>query len=552
MATGSTNHNYPSSIDTFATYQDDVDSITAISVNDCHTSILAVENELGTNPKGSASTLKARLAVSINDDGTLKDSVQGATGVGIQGATGIGVQGNTGLSIQGETGVGVQGNTGLSIQGATGVGIQGDTGLGGAQGNTGLSIQGETGVAGQHALNSTVYHVSSATTGVFFKADTNSLPIGATFLFENGTGVGIGTTTPASKLDIYGTNSTLRFTRDTGDRYGQIFYDGGSFIIRQPYNDALDIQNYLGTSLLYVAATGKVGIGTSNPLDVLQLQGNVAIGSTDNVSPGILKFLSTSGGQSASIRNPQATSRAMQFNTTAFAMMIDSSGNVGIGTTTPQDLLHVQGNTRTTTLIVSKASGEGIKVDTITPTFGWRDLTGLVTIRGIGSTDPSFNVFRNNIRQQQFSVNDECFLEFHMPHDYAPGTDIYIHPHWSHNSAVVTGGSVTWTCESTYSKGHNQAAFPASVLIDCTQNASTTQYQHMVSESQASTAGGGAALLNTTNLEVDGVILVRVYLKTNAITVSGGGVPEPFLHFVDIHYQSSNISTKAKAPNFYT
>lgn len=63
---------YPNSIDSFQTYVDDVDNIVAATVNDLHTSTLAIENALGTNPHGTAADLKTRLAVSINNDGTLK------------------------------------------------------------------------------------------------------------------------------------------------------------------------------------------------------------------------------------------------------------------------------------------------------------------------------------------------------------------------------------------------------------------------------------------------------------------------------------------------
>ena len=103
-----------------------------------------------------------------------------------------------------------------------------------------------------------------------------------------------------------------------------------------------------------------------------------------------------------------------------------------------------------------------------------------------------------------------------------------------------------------YSKGHNQAAFGEPVLITVAQNASTTQYQHMIAETAASTSGGSAVQLDTDVLEPDGVIQCRLYLDSNDMTVSGGAVPDPFAHFVDIHYQSTNIGTKQRAPDFWT
>lgn len=208
-----------------------------------------------------------------------------------------------------------------------------------------------------------------------------------------------------------------------------------------------------------------------------------------------------------------------------------------------------------------KTSGKGFKVDTSSPTFPWHDLLGAISIRGVGATDPSYNVYRGGIRGYHFDVNEEVFIEFHIPHDYLPGSDLHIHFHHSLNgkttagvsAGTVTGGTVTWGAEVTYAKGHNQDAFIAPVT---TTVASTTQsstlYQHYITEVQLSAASPSAAQLDSDNIEVDGLVLVRAYLSANDITVSSGSVPAPFLHFVDIHYQSTGIGTKAKAPGFYT
>lgn len=203
-------------------------------------------------------------------------------------------------------------------------------------------------------------------------------------------------------------------------------------------------------------------------------------------------------------------------------------------------------------IVVSKASGAGIKVDPAAPTYGWADLLGDIVIRDTTNpANPGFNVYQGGLRQYQFTVSDECFINFHIPHDYAPGTDIYIHPHWSHNSTLVTGGTVTWGFEVSYAKGHQQAAFVTPVTTTIQQDANIAQYYHHIPEVQLSAASPSASQIDTDNIETDGLILVRCYLSANALTVSSGGVPEPFLHYVDIHYQTTNIGTKNKAPGFY-
>lgn len=201
-------------------------------------------------------------------------------------------------------------------------------------------------------------------------------------------------------------------------------------------------------------------------------------------------------------------------------------------------------------IVLSKTSGKGIKIDNATPTFGWRDLRAEIRTRGVGGNDPTDATYRGNIKAYAFSVNDEAWVEYHIPHDYVAGTDIHLHYHWSHNSAIVTGGSITLGANVIYAKGHDQAAFSAEITTIFSPNASLTQYQHMISEIQLSAASPSASQIDTDDLEPDGLILARIYLSANNIT-SGGAVPDPFIHEVDIHYQSTSISTKNKEPDFY-
>ena len=155
MSQGTTVKQFPSAIDQFAVWENNIDTIAARVPNDIQDQVIAIENALGTNPQGSVSSLKVRLAVSLNDNGTLKGSAVGSTGIqGIQGTTGIqGIQGYTGpQGLQGQTGIqGIQGNTGIQgLQGQTGIqGVQGNTGIQGLQGDTGIQgLQGQTGIQG--------------------------------------------------------------------------------------------------------------------------------------------------------------------------------------------------------------------------------------------------------------------------------------------------------------------------------------------------------------------------------------------------------------------
>lgn len=197
--------------------------------------------------------------------------------------------------------------------------------------------------------------------------------------------------------------------------------------------------------------------------------------------------------------------------------------------------------------VYPKTSGIGLKLDNASPDWGWHDLLGVVRLGGTAN-DPVYAAYQGNILQPQFDVGDEVYIEFHMPHDYAPGTDVFIHAHWSHNSALVTTGGVQANFEVSYAKGHNQAAFATPVIVSVSENASPIRYQHMVTEGQLSAALGAGGVIPTENLEVDGLFLCRVELTGN--TMDGGA--KPFMHAVDIHYQSTGLPTKQKSPDFWT
>ena len=226
-------------------------------------------------------------------------------------------------------------------------------------------------------------------------------------------------------------------------------------------------------------------------------------------------------------------------------ILLAPDGTIRVGTSSSYVRIGLDG------LVMPKASSDGIKIDPISPAFGWRDILGPIRTRGVGATDPNDATYQSGVKQYQFAVNDEAWIEYHIPHDYAAGTDIHLHYHWSHNSAIVTGGSVTFGYKITYSKGHNQAAFPSPVTGTFVANASTTQYQHIVSETQISADSPSGSQIDTDNIEPDGLVLCRIYLSANNIT-SSGAVPDPFIHEVDIHYQSTGIPTKNKVPGFYT
>ncbi len=206
-----------------------------------------------------------------------------------------------------------------------------------------------------------------------------------------------------------------------------------------------------------------------------------------------------------------------------------------------------------TNIVMAKASGVGLKVDLTTPTYGFADLLGDQFAKNTGASKPTLATYNGAVKAWQFGAGDEGYLTYHIPHDYVAGTTIFLHIHWSHIGTLVTGGTVTFKATSIYAKGHNQAAFTSSPATGTfLGTASTTQYQHILTEETYSDSSPTGLEIDTDLLEPDGVIELTLEMDSNDITVSGGGVPDPFIHYVDVHYQTTSmIGTKAKAPDFY-
>ena len=198
---------------------------------------------------------------------------------------------------------------------------------------------------------------------------------------------------------------------------------------------------------------------------------------------------------------------------------------------------------------LGQAPGVGLLV---TGTYGWRDLEGALIPKAIGAGSPSLTTFLGNRRWFAYSAGDDMDCVFHIPHDYLPGSDLHLHIHWSHNGTNISGSSVI-NYYIGYAKGHSQAVFPADITVTQTlaglNLTNTPQYTHRIDEIQITNTGGDATHIDNALIEVDG--LLHINFDWTTIPTITGGAGKPFGFYLDLHYQSTGVATKNKAPDFW-
>lgn len=231
--------------------------------------------------------------------------------------------------------------------------------------------------------------------GAYIDNPSNSGTITSKYALVTGASagnVGIGSTSPGTRLDVVGAAGN---------------------------NDIANFASASGTSALYIKKSGFVGIGTTNPAYQLEVRGSatqsVTVNSTGSGNSANVHFKSLSTGGTAHDwqlgTNASDGKNAFElYDITANASRIyvaSASGNVGIGTTSPNALLDVNGaarlrvaasGTRTLNFGVGTTDYAGLKYDDATGNISLNTnvdttATGLTVSRtsgnvGIGTTGP--------------------------------------------------------------------------------------------------------------------------------------------------------------------
>ena len=187
-------------------------------------------------------------------------------------------------------------------------------------------------------------------------------------IYYNAGDVGIGVTNPTKKLQVAGGNveidgsgtiggsnvgnAWLLFgsgTSGLGIDPNEIYTAGQDLNIGAVGNRVVNI-NTNGSNRIRVQGNGNVGISESAPADRLEVMGNIR---TSGNAPR-LRFQENDGNANQNFQLAMAsgelcfqTANDDDFSSASSRMTIEANGEVGIGTTNPAGLLHVNGSSPT-------------------------------------------------------------------------------------------------------------------------------------------------------------------------------------------------------------
>ena len=174
--------------------------------------------------------------------------------------------------------------------------------------------------------------------------------------------VGIGTTAPASILDLSGTNCELRLNRTATNQFARINFvtneqeTNGSWAIAMNDGGATDatpdlsFHKFTGTDaeVMRLTDAGNVGIGVTDPDFKLEIKQSDAeqsgIKITDNAGSDLIKMGARGAAGKGYMQMFNGGTSTNVFDTGGVSYF--NGGNVGIGTTSPQTALEVQGHLR--------------------------------------------------------------------------------------------------------------------------------------------------------------------------------------------------------------
>ena len=255
-----------------------------------------------------------------------------------------------------------------------------------------LTVNSGSGTTATVALGLNAFGASGSAVGIgtanYIPMWSNSTTLTNSVMYQSGGNVGIGTTVPVGNLDV---------RAGTDERFDILAHvNNASGISMRSFNDANSTYEPMEFEASeYSVMNGSIGIGTTGPARNLHIYGS-------NSGIAIQDF--NSGGHQYVLTNYNTGDGSMGLydsTSSAFRWLVNSSGNVGIGTTSPAGLFDVRASS-TDNLLVSghhnlsnggsiysvndaNSSVEGMEFGASSYYFGGGSV-------GIGTTNPQSNL----------------------------------------------------------------------------------------------------------------------------------------------------------------
>lgn len=379
---------------------------------------------------------------------------------------------------------------------------------------------------------------SNAITDLIFSTRNSASSLVDHIALTNAGLVGIGTTAPATTLDVNGTatlptilggsavGSNITYTSTSGA--------GTAGGIAHQFKGGTNG----GTIIATMLNNGSLGIGTTAPGYSLQIAGTGYASQVLGSGTSLQSAKLTTWNSADNLTLESRTNKDIVFNTSGSneRMRLTSAGNVGIGTTNPLNKLHI-GNATTGGIRVAGATDDSIGISSTSSLRMYGNATvfdDLMMPFSTGTTaGTGYPQYNTDSLWHHFVIDTtgptKCiiYMPVQLPHKWKEGSTIYPHIHYRHATAQ---GTPTFKIKYKWINiGATSGAWNWHTMSTTT---GTTDLTHQMVYNAAGISGAGKT--------ISSMLLCQIYLTGQTGT---GGIDA---YQFDIHIECDALGSNSE------